>query len=417
MTGTQAIPIALPDREARRRALAEQHRSLLVEAGAGSGKTSLLAGRVALLLANGVPAREIVAITFTEAAAGELLERIEEYVAALVRNEIPGAMEIGVPDGLSRAQLLAIECASREIDEITCTTIHGFCRQLVTPYPVEAHIDPGAKIAEPASADLAFGDILQAWLSERFEHDRDDDFFVELVRRDGAQAVSLITAAARFLRVARTAQAPISQERRGGVEGLRITIDEFAQWYRDCGIIENKTAATLEELGRVRDLLDEVGGEPLTGRNLIALLSHRRPACCRSKESTFKKWGNKTAWINAAKSAGRSKTDGELLSHRGNERYDFCSEAYRRCIEELAGIALERFVAEFDALRVRYADHKRQAALLDFDDLLYRARDLLAENDAVRSALALRYPRVLVDEFQDTDPLQAEILWRLCGEG
>jgi len=388
-----------------------------VEAGAGSGKTSLLAGRVALLLANGVPARDIVAITFTEASASELLERIEEYVAALAREDIPGAMEIGAPDGLSRAQLLAIQCASREIDEITCTTIHGFCRQLVTPYPVEAHIDPGAKIAEPAAAELAFGDILEAWLSERFEHDREDDFFVELVRRDGAQAVALITAAARFLRNARTAHAPISQERRGGVEGLRIAIDEFAQWYRDCAILENKTAASLEELGRVRDLLDEVGNEPLTGRNLIALLSHRRPACCHSKEPRFKKWGNKTAWINAAKGAGRSKTDGEILSDRGNERYDFCSEAYRRCVQELAGIALERFVAEFDALRERYADHKRQAALLDFDDLLYRARDLLAENEAVRSALALRYPRVLVDEFQDTDPLQAEILWRLCGQG
>ena len=63
-----------------------------------------------------------------------------------------------------------------------------------------------------------------------------------------------------------------------------------------------------------------------------------------------------------------------------------------------------------------YADYKRQAALLDFDDLLYHARNLLAGSEHVRKALAQRYPRILVDEFQDTDPLQAEILWRLCGE-
>jgi len=64
-----------------------------------------------------------------------------------------------------------------------------------------------------------------------------------------------------------------------------------------------------------------------------------------------------------------------------------------------------------------YAQYKRDAALLDFDDLLHHARNLLATCEPVRQALARRYPRILVDEFQDTDPLQAEILWRLAGEG
>ena len=74
-------------------------------------------------------------------------------------------------------------------------------------------------------------------------------------------------------------------------------------------------------------------------------------------------------------------------------------------------------MGEFDSLRALYADYKRQAALLDFDDLLHHARDLLVRDPGVRQALARRYPRILVDEFQDTDPLQAEILWLLCGEG
>ena len=73
--------------------------------------------------------------------------------------------------------------------------------------------------------------------------------------------------------------------------------------------------------------------------------------------------------------------------------------------------------ANSTGLRALYADYKRQAALLDFDDLLHHARDLLVRDPGVRQALARRYPRVLVDEFQDTDPLQAEILWLLCGEG
>jgi ATP-dependent exoDNAse (exonuclease V) beta subunit len=60
--------------------------------------------------------------------------------------------------------------------------------------------------------------------------------------------------------------------------------------------------------------------------------------------------------------------------------------------------------------------YKRAAALLDFDDLLYTARDLLAQHADVREALAKRFQYVMVDEFQDTDPLQIEILWRICGE-
>ena len=64
----------------------------------------------------------------------------------------------------------------------------------------------------------------------------------------------------------------------------------------------------------------------------------------------------------------------------------------------------------------RFRDYKRSAALLDFDDLIFAARDLLRDHDEVRRALAARFAYVLVDEFQDTDPLQIEIFWRLCGE-
>ncbi|MGE6036673.1 UvrD-helicase domain-containing protein, partial [Klebsiella pneumoniae] len=64
----------------------------------------------------------------------------------------------------------------------------------------------------------------------------------------------------------------------------------------------------------------------------------------------------------------------------------------------------------------RYRHHKRASAQLDFDDLIFAARALLRDHDAVRRALGERFAHVLVDEFQDTDPLQTEIFWRLCGE-
>ena len=75
-----------------------------------------------------------------------------------------------------------------------------------------------------------------------------------------------------------------------------------------------------------------------------------------------------------------------------------------------------RIARSMDGLIENWQAWKRDAALLDFDDLLYTARDLVREHETVRQALTGRFRHVLVDEFQDTDPLQIDLLWRLCGK-
>ena len=148
MSGSHHSP-ALPDAGARQRALLDYGATLLVEAGAGSGKTALMAGRVALMLAHGIRPRDIVAVTFTEAAAAELLERIERFVTALKAGSIPPELELALPTRLLEGQRAAIATAAEALDEITCTTIHGFCQQLIKPYPIEAGIDPVPRLSIP----------------------------------------------------------------------------------------------------------------------------------------------------------------------------------------------------------------------------------------------------------------------------
>jgi len=176
-----------------------------------------MAGRVALMLAHGIPPRDIVAITFTEAAAAELLERIERFVASLKAGTVPPELKLALPNGLSADQRAAIATTAAALDEITCTTIHGFCQQLIKPYPIEAGIDPGATIIDPAAADLAYQDLMTAWLSARFGRTRgddglgrippmanlggEDDFFAELLAIEPDEVVTLIGAAANFLRI------------------------------------------------------------------------------------------------------------------------------------------------------------------------------------------------------------------------
>ena len=156
----------LSDDTARRAAIAVHDRSFLVEAGAGSGKTAVMAGRIAMLLAEGVAPRSIAAVTFTEFAASELLIRVRAFVAALAAGEIPPELRVALPDGLSDEQRRNLAAADAALDEMTCSTIHGFCQRLITPYPVEADIDPGADVMDRDQADLAFAELIDAWLRE-----------------------------------------------------------------------------------------------------------------------------------------------------------------------------------------------------------------------------------------------------------
>jgi exodeoxyribonuclease-5 len=424
---------SLPDALARTAALADHQRSLLVEAGAGSGKTALMAGRVALLLAAGVHPKGIVAITFTEAAAAELLERIERTMQRLLAGNVPIELSETVPKGLTLTQRKHLENGAAAFDEITCSTIHGFCQQLIKPYPVETRIDPGAAIIDPAAAELAYQDLMDAWLSARFGRDRgaegfgripaitssggEDDFFAELLFRAPDETLNLIRNTAQFLKSHRTADAPTSNVNTTGFAPLPEAVTRFTDWYNTCGVEEPTTAELLEDLTRVSALSREAVTLPLTGRRIADLLFHTPPKACKKDETPFKQWGRKGKWKEAGKAAGRSTAQSEQLSTAGEAHYRACEQAYQSFCDTFGDLAFQRFVGEFVALRNLYREYKRNAALLDFDDLLHHAVDLLKNNETVRRALAQRYPVILVDEFQDTDPLQAEILWRLAGEG
>jgi UvrD/REP helicase N-terminal domain len=352
----------LPDLSARRRALVDHSTTLLVEAGAGSGKTALMAGRVALLLAAGIPTREIVAITFTEAAASELRERIEGFVNCLARADIPDELRVALPYGFSTEQSAAIAAADETLDELTCTTIHGFCQQLVKPYPVEAGIDPRATIIDPEAADLAYQDLVQAWLSARFGRDRgadglgrlpplpalgEQDFFAELLVDEPDRVIKRIQETATFLRKTRTATAPPAAIDRGTLDELSGQIEAFAGWYAECSVEEEDTANVIDDLQQFKGLIDEARKGPLTGRSVAKLLLHVPPKCKNSAEARFNAWKKKGKWESAAAAKGLGKPRGAQLSNAAQAYYDRCSGAYTAFVAAVAACAFAQFVAEF----------------------------------------------------------------------
>lgn len=408
------VPKILKDDGARRDAISLHDRSILVEAGAGSGKTAIMAGRIAAMLAEGVPPRFIAAVTFTELAASELLSRVREFVADLSTGKIAAELRVALPDGLSQAQRDNLAAASAAIDEITCSTIHGLCQRLIKPYPAEADIDPGAGVMDRNQADLIFLEIIDGWLRERLSGDQ-GGILPEMVLHSPGETVVLVHKIADNLRRRRTLAAPPVSPLEDHLTAFRQATADFATFMRGTTATEPETVVIVERLVEMATAL-AAGPDPATPAGLVRLLTSRpHPDLC-TKAGSFSSYRKKGKWAAAAKQAGLSKADGDRLNDEADAHYTARCDAWALLLQAAASQVLATLIDEARPILQRYRDRKRASAQLDFDDLIFAARDLLRDHDDVRRSLGQRFAHVLVDEFQDTDPLQTEIFWRLCGD-
>lgn len=410
---TTAIKV-LRDDAARLTAIGVHDRSILVEAGAGSGKTAVMAGRIAAMLAEGIAPKSIAAVTFTELAASELLIRVRDFVSDLTAGAIPPELRIAFPGGLSDAHQVNLASASAMIDEITCSTIHGFCQRLIKRYPVEADIDPGAGVMDRNQADLAFIEIVEIWLREQLSGD-EGGIIAEMVLHNPGETVGLIHKIVANLRKRRTVSAPVATPLAPHLLAFRNAVDELAKFIRSAPAVEEETANFAERFTAMAESL-VVGSAIESPVGLVRMLvSPPHPDLC-TKTGTFLAYKKKGKWVDAAKREGLAKTEGERLNIAAEAHYAACCQAWQMLLQNVASRVLADLIAQVQPVLHRFRDYKRSTALLDFDDLIFAARDLLRDHDDVRRSLAARFSKVLVDEFQDTDPLQTEIFWRLCGE-
>jgi len=410
-----SLPTLLDD-DARRAAIAAHDRSLLVEAGAGSGKTAVMAGRIAMLLAQGVAPRQIAAVTFTELAASELLIRVREFVSALAEGEVPAEMRAALHvDGLDAQQLARLNAASSAIDEMTCSTIHGFCQRLIKPYPVEADIDPGATLMDRDQADLTYQELADTWLREALSGPG-GSLLPELAWREPERTVALAGKLLAMLRQHRNATARPPVALAPGLAEFHRAEQDFAAFMQECGdAAEAETAAIAACFGEMAQSLPTGFDENLPA-HLASLLFTQASSDLFTGSGTFRAFRKQGKWTAAAQAAGLSQADGVRLFQLASGHYEACGQAWTALQRHTASRVLADLVEALRPVTARFRTYKRQAGLLDFDDLIHAARELLRDHGAVRQALAARYTHVLVDEFQDTDPLQTEIFWRLCGE-
>jgi ATP-dependent helicase/nuclease subunit A len=366
----------LEDREARRRVAASLGETLFVEAGAGSGKTSSLVDRIVNLVANGAPVSRIAAITFTEAAARELRTR--------VRDELER-------QGTERADRQLLNAAG-QVESAAFTTLHGFALRLLADHPVQAGLPPGFAVADEIGSMLEFQESWRSFTAQI----GDDLDLLDLLERAAALRVEL----RHYVDVARR------------FDDNWDLLDRLSP-APDLSPLDLAPAVdAIEDLGRLADhCLDP---DDLLAAELIQLAEWARSV--RQRDPLAQLAGlDQLRWPR--RNAGR----------KGNWVRLDVDEVRRRVVEtqELTAARVARFRFEvIDQLVARVAgfveqrvDARQAQGELAFHDLLVLARRLLRTNPLVREDLHQRYSRILLDEFQDTDPIQIELAVLLGADG
>ena len=388
---------ALPDAETRRRIVEDLDTTLFVEAAAGTGKTTALVGRIVALLRSGRASLDaIVALTCTDKAAGEMRLRLRGELER-ARAATPTAS-----DGRRR-----LDEALEQLELARIATIHAFCGDLLQERPVEAGVDPLFAVASPDESarllERAFDDWFQHALADPPEGVR------RLLRRRprGPEArgarETLLTAARTLVEhrdfTARWRRDPF--EREAAIDAVIQDLEGLAALVPLAHAPDDWLTKNLANIARFAN--ENRLREEVRGRDHDALEAELRELARRN-----------TGWHY--KGSNRREFAPGMLRADVIARRDATAERLRRLLDDCDADLAACLQPELLPVVARFEEHKRAAGVLDFVDLLMRTRDLLVRDAGVRADLRRRFTHYFVDEFQDTDPLQAEILLLLVSD-
>ncbi|WP_419723005.1 double-strand break repair helicase AddA [Sphingobium aquiterrae] len=388
-----------------------------LSASAGTGKTHVLTARVYRLLLAGVPPENILCLTFTKAGAAEMAERIHNRLALWVQMDGPSlAIDLRAlgedwgQERQDRARRLFAEVLEATGGGLRIQTIHSFCQQLLSAFPVEAGLVPGFRPLEPreqqmmarsaladivtdaeAQGDMALIAAIQA-LSLRLGEAAAEAFLIRASR-----SYDVITALPDDIRTWLFTAFDLPT---GDIEAdiaAHCADDRFDMAGLDRIVAANRAWGTATADGHL-DRIAAWRAADAMGR--AALLQDLLGIFCTDKgeprKASPKLVAAEPGYVEiAARLAERCK---ELCTLRDRAAYaDMLAQALH------AGRAYARI----------YAQAKRHAGAVDFDDLIARAASLLQDSgmaDWIRYKLDQQVDHILIDEAQDTNRAQWEIV-------
>ncbi|NKB50482.1 MAG: double-strand break repair helicase AddA [Alphaproteobacteria bacterium] len=415
--------------EANQRRAANPRASAWVAASAGSGKTKVLTDRVLSLLLAGVAPQRILCLTFTKAAAAEMAQRIndelgnwaiaeaddlERKLAALTRGSVDA-------DQLARARRLFAQVLDVP-DGMKIMTIHAFCQSVLRRFPIEAEVVPHFAVMDERDSS----ELLEAVQHELMVRAQTDDDAL-------ADAVADITSRiheTRFpdlmaeLTASRGRIADLIA-RHGGVEPLITAIYGVlglaAGETQDAIIAASCDAGSFDGDGLRRAVIALTQGSAADQRRAESIglwLSEadRRASLFESYRDVFlTRPGEIRKSLITKPALATDPQAGEFLAAEA-ARIHAIRERLRSANVAQATAVLIRVA---DALIDAYTRHKSARALLDYDDLIIRTRQLLdAEGRAAWVLFKLDggIDHILIDEAQDTNPDQWRVVAALADE-
>lgn len=367
------------DSEARERARSALDVCMLLEAGAGTGKTSVLIDRVFNILKTEIPLDRIAIITFTEKAAGELKMRLRSRMEEMIAAPGPPSW---------RAHL---QRSLEALDRASISTIHAFCASLLRERPVEAQVDPRFLVADELAARMLMEETWTRWIEKELNAGTE---ILARVLRLGMTLKQIRTLAFAMVEHRDVAAGPgpatwpdLEVVRTGVVSAIHDVVELSAS----CTDPEDKALVFIRGLEK---RLPEI--ESAEGDDVLAVLSALK---LRSNVGVKARWRPEEA---LAKIKERMAVTMARLESATADARTWLAHA------------LQRWLREGFLHHYRLAKESRR--VLDFTDLILICRNMLRDDAAARAAFQERFACILVDEFQDTDPLQAEIVFLLASD-
>jgi ATP-dependent helicase/nuclease subunit A len=370
----------------------EPDTNFVVSAAAGSGKTTALVARMVALVRQGLPAEDLTAITFTRKAAGEMSTRFFRELRA-AREALPAGSEErqNVVRALGRVQSAFIG------------TIHAFCSRLLRERPLAAGLPPDFTAGLDDREERRLRE--RAWQShlQRVHEERPEAF--ETITEYGVDPQDLTAFFQRLCThpdltpVTHPPDDPPSLE--AAVEAAR---ERLAEW-------DARRPETLPK-----------GTDPVmaafdTARRMLRYRDLDTPAARAEFLSLFRDVSDtERAKVKVTYWRGDAVDNKEWATALRDDLLPSFIEHTVQPVLRAWEAQVHAAIVEFTRPAVRrYRELRREEGLLTFHDLLAHTRDVLRDQPDTRRAIQERYPVLLVDEFQDTDPLQAEILSYLAG--
>ena len=396
MTTPGQPSVSSRDEETTRRIVDELDTNFIVEAGAGAGKTYAMVSRVVALVKagpdhGGASMDQIVAITFTEAAAAELSQRIRSRMEQLLDADHPDNLH-DVLHPLTVDEQARVRQAVDDIDQASIQTIHSFLGQLLRERPMDVGLPPGWLQLDAQAATQRFNEKWDRWL--------------EWALGGGPDAPQRLQTLLTYL------------------VGDRVGLSRWRQYARAVERNYSKMRSThsVPDVNLRQSVLDA-----------LTIIQSLTQECADESDRLHQHMAAALDTMRAVElvaddpvAAARTLKDGpRVVTPRNVGRRDNWNLDVKTVQDASAdtGLSLEQdvlaapLIAMVDHLRqefaLNYESERKTDGVATFDDLLVWGRDLLL-NDAARAHFQNRYTRILIDEFQDTDPLQAEVAFYLA---